>query len=320
MQNTKTIILGLIITPLLISCTNQGEALGVITTNSSKAAPSVATSATIPTPCSAQLLRPAVLREETTKVLVYDGSASYTNIPAEVVWSETTIQVEPARYAQETEPAQYEEIEEVIETERARSELYASQAEYQTVVREILITPEHKRWKTGCMAMATPTSSCLETVQAEFAKISTQIIKEPAQIKQHSIPAKTIKLKRKKLLKAGKGMGKPLPARYEKVKIVRVSKPWKVISSLVEAQYETISSMRKLRDEQLLTMPIACPDALKTPQIQQIQMALMQNGQALTLSGVLDAATINAIHAFQAANRLAIGGISRETLRKLGLA
>lgn len=318
MQNTKTIILGLIITPLLISCTNQGEALGVITTNSSKAAPSVATSATIPTQCSAQLLRPAVLREETTKVLVYDGSASYTNIPAEVVWNETTIQVEPARYAQETEPAQYEEIEEVIETERARSELYASQAEYQTVVREILITPEHKRWKTGCMA--TPTNSCLETVQAEFAKISTQIIKEPAQIKQRSIPAKTIKLKRKKLLKAGKGMGKPLPARYEKVKIVRVSKPWKVISSLVPPQYETISSIRKLRDEQLLTMPIACPDALTTPQIQQIQMALMQNGQALTLSGVLDTATINAIHTFQAANRLAIGGISRETLRKLGLA
>ncbi|HPY40290.1 MAG TPA: hypothetical protein PLM98_07220 [Thiolinea sp.] len=250
--------------------------------------------------------------------MVYDSTTSYSNIPAELVWSETKIQVEPARYAQETEPAQYEEFEDTIEVERARSELYATATESQTVVREILINPKHRRWKEGCLA--TETNACLETLENEFAKISTQVIKEPAKINQRSIPARTIKVKRKKLIKAGKGIGQPLPARYETIKIVRVSKPWKVISSIVPAQYETLTINRKLRDDRLVLMPVACSANLNLEQIKQIQTVLLQNGQVLTVSGTLDRATLTALHAFQAANRLAIGAISRETLRKLGLA
>lgn len=318
MQNTKTIILGLLTTSLLASCAIQGEALTTANSNSVQKTALKPIKAIIPTQCSAELLRAAVFREESTKVLVYDGSASYSNIPAELVWNETRIQVEPARYFQETVPAQYEELEDIIETERARSELHASAATYHTVIREILVRPEHKRWKTGCLTTAD--NSCIETVAAEFVKIPTQIVKEPAQIKQLSIPAKTIKLKRKKLLKAGKGIGQPLPARYEMVKISRVSKPWKVLSNLVAPQYDTVTTNRKLRAEQLVSMPVVCTDGLNTEQIRQIQLALHQKGHALTLSGILDPATIAAIHTFQAANQLAIGAISRETLRKLGLA
>lgn len=84
MQNTKTIILGLITTLLLASCTIQGEAW--TTTNSSSVQKTALEpiKAIIPTQCSAELLRTAVFREESTKVLVYDGSASYSNIPAEL--------------------------------------------------------------------------------------------------------------------------------------------------------------------------------------------------------------------------------------------
>lgn len=317
MQNTKTIILGLITTSLLASCAIQGEAWTTTNSNSVQRTALKPIKAIIPTQCSAELLRAAVFREESTKVLVYDGSASYSNIPAQLVWNETRVQVEPARYLQETVPAQYEEIEDIIEIERARSELHASAATYHTVIREILVRPEHKRWKTGCLTTA---DNCIETVAAEFVKIPTQIIKEPAQIKQLSIPTRTIKLKRKKLLKAGKGIGQPLPARYEMVKISRVSKPWKVLSSLVAPQYDTVTTNRKLRAEQLVSMPTVCTDHLNTEQIRQIQLALHQKGYALTLSGRLDPATIAAIHTFQAANQLAIGAISRETLRKLGLA
>ena len=317
MQNTKTIILGLLTTSLLASCAIQGEALTTANSNSVQKTAPETLKEIIPTQCSAELLRTAVFREESTRVLVYDGSASYSNIPAELVWNETRIQVEPARYLEETVPAQYEEIEDIIETERARSELHASEATYHTVIREILVRPEHKRWKTGCLTTA---DNCIETVAAEFVKIPTQIIKEPAQIKQLSIPTRTIKLKRKKLLKAGKGIGQPLPARYEMVKISRVSKPWKVLSSLVAPQYDTVTTNRKLRAEQLVSMSTVCTDHLNTEQIRQIQLALHQKGYALTLSGILDPATIAAIHTFQAANQLAIGAISRETLRKLGLA
>lgn len=319
MHNTNTILLGLMISLLLASCTNQSNKLNPADLpTSKKTIPTEDKLAnTIPTTCSTELLRPAVFREEPLKVLVYDSSASFSNIPAEVVWSEIKIQVEPARYAQETEPAQYEEFEDVIEIERSRSELYATPAKYQQVIREITIQPEYKRWKEGCLASTT--SACTETVAANLAKVP-HIIQAPAQINQRRIPSQTLKIKRKKLLKAGKGLEPILPARYETVKLWRVSKPWKIISSLVAAQYETIMIQRKLRDTQAVTMPTACTAALTSQQISQIQQALLEQGQSLAISGRLDTTTILALHAFQAAHQLAVGGVSLETLRKLGLA
>jgi hypothetical protein len=319
MQNIQTIILGLLSAIFVSGCAGPREFL------SPRPAPVEQKSSInsyqavlIPSKCSAEVLRPAIFRDEPLKVLVYDGSASYSNIPAEMVWNETRIQVEPARYEQEIEPAQYEEIEEVIETERARSELYAEPAKYKTVVREILIKPEHKRWKEGCLASSN--TQCIETIPAEYNKIPTEVIEHPALIHQRTIPAKTIKLKRKKLIKAGKGLGQPLPARYETVRINRITKPWKIISSLVQAQYDTLTTTRKLRDEQVLTMPAACTETLSKTQILQLQRALNDHGHSTPLSGVLDESTVQALQAFQLDNKLAVGAITLETLRKLGLA
>lgn len=316
MQNIKTLILGLITLSLLASCASQGELLNLA--NSKLTRPNTVQSSKpiikIAFQCSTKLLRPAVFREEPLKVLVYDGSANYSNIPAEMVWHETKIQVEPARYAQETKAAEYEEIQDLIEVERTRSELYASPAKYKSVVREVLTKPHYQRWKAGCLATAN--ESCLEHVAAELTKMSTQVVHEPAQISQRSIPAKIIAIKRKKLIKPGQGIGEILPARYATIKLRLVSKPWKITSSLVPSKYETLTIHRKLRDEQVVSMPVVCAEALSAEHIIQIQQALLQNGQTLTVSG----STINAIHSFQAENKLAIGAITLETLRKLGLA
>lgn len=318
MQNTIPLILGLLVSSLLAGCLNQANHFTNSASVDINKAEQSSQPNSIPTQCTASLWRPAVFREEPVKVLVYDGSASYSNIPAETVWSETKVQVEPSRYAQETEAAQYEEIEEVFEVERARSELYATPAQYHTVIREIVIQPTHRRWKQGCLASTN--TSCLETVAPTLAKISTELIKQPALINQRNIPAKTLKVKRKKLIKQGKGIGTVLPARYETVKLLHVTKPWKIISSLVPAEYKTIHVQRQLRDEQMLPMPVTCTETLTSAQIKQIQQALIRHGQNLTLSGNFDASTIQALHTFQAVNNLAIGGLSLETLRKLGLA
>lgn len=317
MQHKTTLIFGLLSSFALAGCLNQGNRLNMTNSTIINNTQQLNPTQRIPTQCSSELLRPAIFRTEPLKVLVYDSSATYSNIPAEMVWSETKLQIEPARYAQETEPAQYEEVQETIETERMRSELYATPTQYQKIVREIFIKPEYKHWKFGCLANSN--GSCLETIKAELVKIPTEVIKQPAQIHQRKIPAKTLKIKRKKLIKPGKGSGSILPARYTTIKLIRVSKPWKIISSLVPAQYETITVQRKLRDAQILTMPIACANTLTPEQIRRIQQALLQAGHSLSLSGVLDTATIAALHAFQKANQLAIGGLSLETLRKLGL-
>ena len=319
MQNTKILILGLMVTSLLASCASQR---GNINSSQpklagSKLAQPMLSSFKIPATCSAELLRPAVFREEPLKVLVYDGSASYTNIPAELSWSETKIQVEPARYAHETEAAEYETIEDVMEIERARSELYASPAKYKATLREVLVKPEHRRWQPGCLA--SPTKTCLEKVSAAFTQLKTEVVQAPAQISQRDIPAKKITITRKKLIKAGKGRGEILPARYETIKRYRVSKPWKIISNLVPSRYETLMVQRKLRDEQILKMPVICPNALSTEQITQIQQALIQNGQRLSISGRLDLNTLTALHAFQVEHQLLVGAITLETLRNLGL-
>lgn len=319
MQNTKILILGLMTTSLLAGCASQREIFNLsLNSTPSKLAPAINSNLRISANCSAELLRPAVFREESIKVLVYDGSTHYLNIPAEMTWHETKIQVEPARYAQETEAAEYEEIEVPIEVERARSELYASAAKYKTTIREVLVKPAHQRWRLGCLA--TEQTNCIEKQPAAFTKLTTQVIREPAQIHQRNLPTKTIILKRKKLIKAGQGKGEILPARYENIKQYRVSKPWKIISSLVPSQYKTLTINRKLRDEQIFTLPVICPTALSAEQITQIQQALLQNGQALQLSGRLDTTTIQALHTFQIENKLIVGAITLETLRKLGLA
>lgn len=121
MPNTLPLILGLLISSVLTGCINQANNFNnptsIVINQATRAAQASSTKA-IPTQCTATLWRPAMFREESIKVLVYDGSASYLNIPAEMSWSETKLQVEPSRYAHETEPAQYEEVEEVFEVER----------------------------------------------------------------------------------------------------------------------------------------------------------------------------------------------------------
>lgn len=326
MRNPNLFLPGLTACILLAGCAAHTD-IANITSHSTAAAPteqlqkanaSGATGgvAAIPAACSAPALRPAIFRPEEKRILVYDGSPEYRNIPAETAFNEITLQVEPAHFQDETVPAEYKEVTETIEVERERSELYATPAEYRTLVREILLRAEHARWKQGCVSENS--ADCIEQVPAEYEKVTTQMVALPARTYQRRIPAKSVQIKRKILIKPGKGVGIPVPARYETIRRTHVTKPWRIETTQVPSRYTTLTVYRTLREGKVMTMPVVC-DMASAAHIRQIQQQLQANGYNVPLSGTLDSMTRAAVLQFQQDNGLALGGITLETLRKLGL-
>lgn len=274
------------------------------------------TQASFLTACRAEVLQPAKFQPRDKQVLVFDSSPLYTNIPTEIAWRDVLVQIEPARHEQETVPAIYDEISETIEIERARTELHAEPATYKQTTRRVKMQDAYQRWRPNCVADA---ASCLETVPDQYDDIPVQLVENPARISQKSLPAKTIKVQRKVLKQAGKGNGITIPARYQTVQVAYVARPWQIKAEFRPAQYRTIQVQTKIRAEKLVTLPSVCADQLEAEQVQALQNALKQQGYAAPMTGNYDTATQKALIQFQQDQQIAVGALTNETLRKLGL-
>ncbi len=271
--------------------------------------------ATFTTACKAEVLQPATFQLREKRVMVTESSVSYTNIPSEMAWRDMVVQVEPARHQQEIEPAIYEEVDEVIEVERARTELRAEAAQYTSTTRRVKKQDAHQTWRTNCIGTV---QDCLEKIPEQYDDLTVQVVEKPARIIQTLIPAKTVMVARKVLKQAGKGLGS-VPARYQNIKVAYVAKPWAIKAQFHPAEYKTIAVQHKVRPEQLLTLPVVCSEALEPNQIRKLQQRLQQLGYPIKISGQYDSATQQTLIQFQKDQQIAMGALTGETLRKLGL-
>ncbi|MEZ5448863.1 MAG: peptidoglycan-binding domain-containing protein [Thiolinea sp.] len=271
----------------------------------------------LPLSCQQAVLSPAQFRAETRPYLVFQGSPDFKNTPAEIVWETTRIQVEPARFPVETVPARYQEVTESIPVLRERSELVGIPAHYLTKPKKVTTREAYIRWKPGCTDPQT--RQCFEQVPAETTVLEQKIIGTPARTVQRRIPEQTIEVKRKVLVSPGQGKGEPIPARYQDIRVGRVSKVWRLEAVNQPPRYQEVTIQRKVRPERIIEMPALCTEQATPEQIRPIQQRLRQQGYPASVQGDWDSTSQAALIDFQQDQGLAIGALTLETLRKLGL-
>jgi hypothetical protein len=200
-------------------------------------------------------------------------------------------------------PARYEWVEEQRLVKEACTELREVPAQYKTVEKTIEVEPAKTSWvlgKTDCKTaegQVAPNVYCLVTQPAVTKTIQQQCLCAPARVTEVAVPAKYETVRREKLVCPATTRRTSIPAEFDTIQKTVVVAP---------GRWEW---------QQVICEPRASADKLNL-----IKTALAKAGYKTgPQDGSLDLQDWNSIRAFQLKNELAVGGLTFETLNKLGV-
>ncbi len=201
------------------------------------------------------------------------------------------------------------EIPAEYKVEKVRKLVSASQekkteipAMYETVTKRIKSADEKVMWalkgsSVGGNGKATGSTICLKEVPAVYKTVQQKKVKTPAVTKVVEVPAEYKVVKKRKLA---------APATEKKIEI--------------PAQTQLVSKKVKVNEEFMQWRPVLCETNMTGTTITDIQTALAKAGHNPgAIDGVIGRQTMVAVDAYQRANGLPRGGLTMQTLSKLGI-
>lgn len=201
------------------------------------------------------------------------------------------------------------EIPAEYKIEKVRKLVSASQekkteipATYETVTKRIKTADEKVMWalkgsSAGGNGKATGSTLCLKEVPAVYKTVKQKKVKTPAATKVVEVPAEYKVVKKRKLSSA---------AVEKKIEI--------------PAKTQLVSKKVKVTEESMQWRPVLCETNMTGTTITDIQRALAKAGHNPgAIDGVIGRQTMVAVDAFQRANGLPRGGLTMQTLSKLGI-
>lgn len=173
-------------------------------------------------------------------------------------------------------------------------------AEYQTLTKKVKVSDAKVVWRLKGAAgpgEATGRDICLVDVPAKFKTVEKRVIKAPAKVERVEVPATFKTVQRKKLV---------TPAVETRVEI--------------PAEYEEITKKVKVADGKLEWKSVLCNTNTTPDLVTKIQSALKTQGyDPGPVDGQLGQMTLTAVDSFQRKNGLARGGLTMQTIQKLGV-
>jgi len=278
-----------------------------------------------PGECYARVYVPPTFETFETKVLKADASQTLAIQPAEFENVTEEVVVEEASHRLEVVPAQYEWVEERIEVEPAHTKLKKVPAKYDTVSEKIVDKPARTVWKKGRgphekVNNATGEIMCLVEVPATYKTITKQIVAQPPRVEKVEIPAKYKTVKRKVLKNPATTQRVEIPAKTKTVTRLALKTPARELAENLPAQYQTVTQTRQVSGGSMEWQAVLCETNSTRSKIKRIQQALADEGyNPGGIDGSFGRQTGEAIKSFQRDQGLATGGITLETLRKLGV-
>ena len=222
---------------------------------------------------------PAVYKTVSKRVLKSPSTTKKVDIPAEYKVEKVRKLVSPSKEKKIEIPATYE-----------------------TVTKRIKTSDEKVMWalkgsSVGGNGKATGSALCLKEVPAVYKTVKQKKVKTPATTKIVDVPAEYKVVKKRKLAS---------PATEKKIEI--------------PAKTEVVSKKVKVSEESMQWKPVLCETNMSGTKITDIQRALKKAGHDPgTIDGVIGKQTLIAVDAFQRKNGLSRGGLTIETLQKLGV-
>jgi uncharacterized coiled-coil protein SlyX len=228
----------------------------------------------------------------------------FTRVYIPPAYATTTEQVLKSDAYEEVKviPAQYEWVEERIQVKEASTRLEPVPAEYKDVQETILVRAAHDEWREGRGLIEKVDNStgeimCLVHVPDEFTTITKRVLVKPAGVREINVPAE-----------------------YEMVKVKRLASAARTERFTTPAEYQVVSKTTKTQDGHIEWRRVLCETNVASSTISDIEVALRDAGHNPgSVDGEVDEQLMAAVEAFQQSIGLPVGGLTYETMDRLGV-
>ena len=300
---------------------------------------------------------PARYDAATERVLVKPATKRLEVVPATFETVTEKVQVRPATKQLEVIPATFETVTERVLIRAEGKRMEEVPAVMGTETQQILVKPAYNVWKRSSelsiiervargIAADAGDVLCLVEMPAEYRQESRSVVKTPASARETVIPAeyanvtKTVQrtpptTRETELPAEYSAITKTvqrtpattreieIAAEYSTVSTQRLSAPATTRSIEIPAEYSTTSKSVLKSAARAEWRQVVCETNSTPARLGTIQAALTKAGHnAGRADGVVDAATMNAVRAFQRARNLPVDNdryINVATVRALGL-
>jgi len=199
------------------------------------------------------------------------------------------------------EPARYETVRVRKLVSDASESRVAVPAKYQEVTKRVMASAGSHSWQPagarGDFGKKTGNTICLQEAPAKMATVDRKVVRTPASVKRVEIPAK-----------------------YETKRVRRLVEPAREVRTAIPAVTDSVTRRVKVSGESLQWRSVLCETNMTTNMIQDVQRSLASKGyQPGPIDGVLGSQTMTAVGNFQRKQGLPTGGLTMDTLKKLGI-
>ena len=221
-------------------------------------------------------------------------------VPAKYKTLEKRVLKTPVTIKKVEIPAEYKTVKVKKLVKPAQEQRTAIEAEYQTVEKRKKISNSKLSWEQEGAAgdgKATGKTLCLAEVPAKYKTITKQVIKDKATIEKVAVPAKIKTVRMSKLVAPPSEKRIPVPAKHQ-----------------------VVPKRSKVSAARLQWRPVLCQTNTTRELVLKIQGALQKAGlNPGPIDGSLGNATMRAIDAYQREHKLPHGGLTLQTIEKLGI-
>ena len=275
--------------------------------------------------CFAKVKVPEKYETYTEEVVKQQASEKIEVVPPKFEWVEEKVLVKDASFELKVVPAQFEWVEEKVLIKPAYTVLEDVAAQYETKEEKILVKPAQTVWKKGRGPIekidgSTGEILCLIEEPAEYKVVSKKVLKAPAKVAKKEIPAE-YKVVKKKVMKTPPTTQKvEIPAEYTTIKVRKQVQAAQEKRIPIPEEKQTVTKTKKVSDGKLEWKSILCETNMSVEVVKKIQVALKDAGfYNGPIDGVIGAGTLAGLRSYQNQKGLATGGITMESLSKLGV-
>ncbi|NOR81408.1 MAG: hypothetical protein GQ529_11355 [Methyloprofundus sp.] len=234
------------------------------------------------------------------RVLVKEASETITIIPAKYEWKTIPVLVKRASVQVKTIPAVYKD-----ETTKV-------------LVKEAYTKWKKGRGPMEKINNATGEIMCLIEVPAEYKTVTKKVVITPEKTEKIMIPAVYKNSKKSVLVRPEEKIKKKVPAEYKTIKVKKVVVPAQQRRVEVPAVYGKTVEKIKISDNYYDWRKILCETNTTSNVVYKLQNALQELGyNPGEPDGIIGKQTMKAVKRYQQEKKLAVGQITIETLKTL---
>lgn len=236
-------------------------------------------------------------------------------VPARYSTSTTNVLVREASERIEVIPARYKTVTERYIAKEASSRFVKTDAVYRTEAVRVMVAPESSEWRLAKgdniyaalsdsngkpitrVDSSTGDTLCRVRIPAKYKTISVKKLVKPSSIREIQIEPEYATFTRRVLVEPASKRVAEIPAEYREVTV-----------------------KKKMSDATIAWVPVLCQTNMTKTVVTDLQKALRREGYyAGPIDGIIGSETVRGLGEFQKDNNLTTGGLTRETMLKLGI-